>query len=122
MSCHASASVPLVVAAGATDPCSGTTAQRSTVVKAPILGDFQKQCGDAGIDAVWFRNIPASQPIDHPSICNGTKWVSLDYSLQLGEALANYRAVDTLGDSPAAAPSAAQRSRPFPRKLLDTDR
>ena len=111
MSCHASASVPLVVAAQQRNPCTGNIVRNSTVVRAPILGDFNEQCGDAAIDAIWFRNIPQGTPITAPQICAGTQWVSLDYSLQLGEALANFLVTQT-PPAPAAAPATLAPSGP----------
>jgi len=108
MSCHASASVPLLIPAQQTNPCSGGKVTQPTVVRAPIM-DFNKQCGDAATDAIWFRNIPQSGSITHPTICQGTSWVSLDYSLQVGEALANFMGSQPAPATPApsAAPSAS---------------
>jgi hypothetical protein len=103
MSCHASASVPFVVEAETVNPCTGSKAPNATVVRAPILGDFNKQCGDTAIDGVWFRNIPQGTPITAPEICRGRSWISLDYSLQLGEALANYLQSRGLNSTLAAA-------------------
>ena len=93
MSCHASASVPLALSVGEPNPCGGGATARRTIQSAPILGDFSQQCGDAQIDRVWFRNITAGESITHGDICGGHRWVSLDYSLQLSEALANYMRV-----------------------------
>jgi hypothetical protein len=109
MSCHASASVPLTIQPQQVNPCSGATVNRTTVVRAPILGDFSKQCGDGGVDKIWFRNIPQGTPLTDPTICRNTAWVSLDYSLQLGEALANYlvaRAANVVA-TPATPPTAS---------------
>jgi len=112
----------MVVKRGETDPCSGTTAAAAMVVKAPILGDFSRQCGDSAIDTVWFRDIIGGRPIDDPTICRGTRWTSLDYSLQLGEALANYRAIRQLGETPTAVPPAAGPLRAFQRELREVSR
>jgi len=109
MSCHASASSPLTIQAQQVNPCSGATVKNATIVRAPIIGDFKTQCGDATIDKVWFRNIPQSTPITDPTICKNTDWVSLDYSLQLGEAFANFLVARAAGttSSPATPPTAS---------------
>lgn len=121
MSCHASASVPFVVKRGETNPCSGTPANEDTVVRAPILGNFDRQCGNRTIDDVWFRNISAGEPLDHSSICRGRSWASLDYSLQLGDALANYLTSRLLAGPPAS-PAARDLSVRFPRALRELNR
>jgi hypothetical protein len=109
MSCHASASVPLTIQPQEVNPCNGATVSTRTIVRAPILGDFSKQCGDVNVDKVWFRNIPQSTPVTDPTICKNTAWVSLDYSLQLGEALANYLVARATGTTvtPATPPTAS---------------
>ncbi len=91
MSCHATASVSLRVSAGQPNPCRGGGAgERPSIENPPILGSFDRQCGDSSIDGVYFRNIGRGHPIDDPSICDGNSWVSLDYSLQLSDALENF--------------------------------
>jgi len=123
MSCHASASTPLLLAATQKNPCTNAAVATATVVKAPILGDFSKQCGDVAIDKIWFRNIPQGTPIDAPEICAGQKWISLDYSLQVGEALANYLQTQTPGaQTTASTPSLAALRSPKAPKDPDTRR
>ena len=123
MSCHAAASTPLLVAAGHKNPCSNSTVKTATLVKAPILGDFAKQCGDPAIDKVWFRNIAQSAPLDAPEICAGQKWTSLDYSLQVGEALANYLQTQVPGaQTTASTPSLAASKSSKISKDRDTRR
>ena len=126
MSCHATASVPLVVEANAADPCDGANIDARRVVKAPIFGN--NQCSDSGIDSIWFRNVPASTSIDDASICKGQKWVSLDYSLQIGEALTNYlinqgRPVEKISGSDGPFSKRAPLSpAQFPVEHLETNR
>lgn len=119
MSCHASASVPLVIQAGEKNPCRGTNVSRTSVVKAPILGSFFKQCGDEDIDKVWFRDIKSGEPLDDPSICEGQNWVTLDYSLQLSEGLTNYMLAHMTGVQDAHIMSTAPV---FPEEHMETAR
>ena len=119
MSCHASASVPFVVRAGEENPCRSRTVTRATVVKAPILGSFSRQCGNRDIDEVWFRDIPSGQPLDHPDICDGRNWVPLDYSLQLSEGLTNFMIAKLQEEAGA---SLVESETFFPEEHLETSR
>lgn len=91
ISCHQTASVPLRYEENEPSPCAGNDEDLTTVRTAYVpLADFRQQCRDDAVDAIWFRNLGIGEAVDHPAICNGKSWISLDYSLQLTDALENY--------------------------------
>jgi hypothetical protein len=107
MSCHATASVPELIDKGQPNPCSNNQPAANPIVIRPRILGSNNQCGDAAIDKVYFRNIGQSQAVDDPSICGNKSWKSLDFSLQLSDALANFLASPAPPPpSPALAPSA----------------